>query len=69
MTKKSNKCHRIIFTRNTYTEEQKELEQSLNITEYYKGNVVFLKVSVQVVMINILNSRDKNLMARFQATT
>ena len=37
MTKKSNKCHSIIFTRNTYTEEQ---------------NIVFWKVLLQIVMID-----------------
>ena len=46
MTKKSNKSQSIIFTRNTYTEEQNLLSQ--NITG---KNVVFLKVSFQI-MIN-----------------
>ena len=47
MTKKSNKSHSIIFTRNTYTEDEKLISQ--NITG---ENVVLLKVSFQIVMIN-----------------
>ena len=35
MTKKSNKCHSIIYSRNTYTEEQNEHHRSLYTKVYY----------------------------------